>query len=291
MAWPILGTCPTIHSGEKAILWPIEGRVEGAAKGNSGTSLAISMHWTNLNFFLKDARIEEHYTPHLPDLYVQNISLISAVQPKHARIHCWSEYSRMYSHSQLLSSCKHQIQSQHSPTCCLQAWVASMAVKGCQTQALPNSKQSSSKYLMCNAMWLALIWFLRLHLYCLHVLSQCGVSPSNVCSPASSNDCNCILKSQWWRALMWFTNFTLVIEIWSCIRCMFCLSVACTTFHCPSPPIPSHFPALHIAYCTLYTAPQCILHTWFILSTVYLVLTHCTSLHTALCETRLRIGD
>ena len=40
----------------------------------------------------------------------------------------------------------------------------------------------------------------------------------------------------------------------NCIHCMFCLSVACSTFHCPSPPIPSHFPALNTSQCILHTA-------------------------------------
>ena len=45
------------------------------------------------------------------------------------------------------------------------------------------------------------------------------------------------------------------------IHCMFCPRVACFTFHCPSPPIPSSFPALllgpaalHVAHCMLPTA-------------------------------------
>ena len=55
----------------------------------------------------------------------------------------------------------------------------------------------------------------------------------------------------------------------NCIHRMFCLSVACTTFHCPSPPIPGHFPALNTAraqHCILgHTAPQCILGAYYVL--------------------------
>ena len=51
----------------------------------------------------------------------------------------------------------------------------------------------------------------------------------------------------------------------NCIHRMFCLSVACSTFHCPSPPIPSHFPALNTSQCILHTAdgalhPSCTAH-------------------------------
>ena len=87
---------------------------------------------------------------------------------------------------------------------------------------------------------------------------------------------------------MCFTNLTLIIENSSCIRCMFCLSVACTTFHCPSPPIPSHFPAMHTAHCILHIA-YCILHpsAYFILGAFQAISRHCTlQVHTAHCILR-----
>ena len=117
------------------------------------------------------------------------------------------------------------------------------------------------------------MWFLRLLLQCLHVLSQCGVSSSNV-----FHQTTLIVVSQ--VTALWTNEFTQ--QGLGCIHCMFCLSVACGTFHCPSPPIPSHFPALSSAYCIdcmARTAPLCILGAYLVHTTYCILGAYCL-LHT-----------
>ena len=137
MAGPILGTCPTKHSGEKAI-----------EAGWTPPKATLGPAWP-YQCSGQISRCKEN--PLLNSTFtcsIQNISLISTVHPKR-NIFLVRKHKNI-SLIKLLSSCKAQIQSQHSPTCysvSLHQWLETLWDSGAPKFS------TLYAYPICKAMW------------------------------------------------------------------------------------------------------------------------------------------